>query len=152
MLGHQCICAIVIIILTNTIRALNGTVLWNSFTQTHIHTCTQNMYEQSTNHTSIQNRPRRYMQSHPLCRTCFSQYQASSAVLGWLGDGDCHLMHKIQSGGWSYSKAPLKQRMHAQTVKCWEKIQHKEFKLIKFPAKTAISILLWNLRIIRSAI
>ena len=63
MLGHQCICAIVIIILTNTIRALNGTVLWNSFTQTHIHTCTQNMYEQSTNHTSIQNRPRRYAKS-----------------------------------------------------------------------------------------
>ena len=26
------------------------------------------------------------MQSHPLCRMQFSQYQASSAALGWLGD------------------------------------------------------------------
>ena len=28
------------------------------------------------------------------------QYQASSAVLGWLGDGDCYLMHKVESSGW----------------------------------------------------
>ena len=29
------------------------------------------------------------MQSNPLCRMHFRQYQASSVVLGWLGDGDC---------------------------------------------------------------
>ena len=33
------------------------------------------------------NRPIDVMQSHPLHRTCFGQYQASSAVLRWLGDG-----------------------------------------------------------------
>ena len=38
-------------------------------------------------------------QSHPLCRMRFGQYQASSAVLRWLGDGDCHIIHKMQSGG-----------------------------------------------------
>ena len=46
-------------------------------------------------------------QSHPLHRTRFSQYQASSAALGWPGDGDCHIMHRMQSmqsGGWPYSK------------------------------------------------
>ena len=25
-------------------------------------------------------------------RSCFDQYQASSAALGWAGDGECHLM------------------------------------------------------------
>ena len=30
-----------------------------------------------------------FMQSHPLCRMCFGQYQASSAALGGLGDGNC---------------------------------------------------------------
>ena len=44
------------------------------------------------------------MQSHLLHRTRFGQYQASSAVLGWPGDGDCHIMHRMQSGGWPYSK------------------------------------------------
>ena len=38
------------------------------------------------------------MQSHPLCRTRFGQYQASSAVLGWPGDGDCYIMHRMCSG------------------------------------------------------
>ena len=46
------------------------------------------------------------MQSHPLCRTRFSQYQASSAVLGWPGDGDCYnIMRRMQSGSWPYSKS-----------------------------------------------
>ena len=31
------------------------------------------------------------VQCHPLYRTCFNQYQASSAVLAWVGDGDCYL-------------------------------------------------------------
>ena len=45
------------------------------------------------------------MQSHPLCRTHFGQYQASSAALGWPGDGDCYnVMRRMQSGGWPYSK------------------------------------------------
>ena len=32
----------------------------------------------------------------------FGQYQASPAVLRWPGDGNCYLMHKMQSGGWPY--------------------------------------------------
>ena len=32
------------------------------------------------------------MQSHPLHRTCFGRYQASSATLGWPGDEDCRLI------------------------------------------------------------
>ena len=43
-------------------------------------------------------------QSYPLHRTRFGQYQASSAVLGWPGDRNCYIMHRMQSGGWSYSK------------------------------------------------
>ena len=35
------------------------------------------------------------MQSHPLCTTHLGQYQASSAVLGWLGDGDCCLIQSL---------------------------------------------------------
>ena len=42
------------------------------------------------------------MQSHPQHRTCFAQYQASSAALGWPRDGNCYLMHKMQSCGWTY--------------------------------------------------
>ena len=42
------------------------------------------------------------MQSNPLRRTRFGQYQASSSAVGWPRDGDCYLMHKMQSGGWPY--------------------------------------------------
>ena len=35
------------------------------------------------------------MQSHPLCRTHFSQYQVSSAVLRWPGGRDYSLMHRM---------------------------------------------------------
>lgn len=38
----------------------------------------------------------------PLHKTHFVQYQASSPGLGWLGDGDCYLMHKVQSDSWLY--------------------------------------------------
>ena len=38
------------------------------------------------------------VQSHPLRRTHFTQYQASLAALGWLGNGDCYLMHRMQPG------------------------------------------------------
>ena len=41
--------------------------------------------------------------SHPLCRKCFGQYQASSAVLEWAGDGDCYFVQGAQSGGRLYS-------------------------------------------------
>ena len=44
------------------------------------------------------------MQSHPLRKICFNQYLTSSAALGWPGDGDCYLTHRMQSGGWHYSK------------------------------------------------
>ena len=39
------------------------------------------------------------MHCHPLCRTHFNQYQAWSVALGWPGDGDCYLMHRMQSDG-----------------------------------------------------
>ena len=35
------------------------------------------------------------IQSHPLYRMCFSQNQASSAALEWLGDGNCSLIHEM---------------------------------------------------------
>ena len=44
-------------------------------------------------------RPRCYTKS-PTVQDMFSQYQASSATLGWPGDGDCYLMYKMQSCGW----------------------------------------------------
>ena len=46
-------------------------------------------------------------------RTHFGQYQASSAGLGWLGNGDCYLMHRMHSGGWSL-EAPWKHRHSVQ--------------------------------------
>ena len=42
------------------------------------------------------------MQSCPPHRTCFGQYNVTSAALGWLGDLDCYLTYKMQSGGWAY--------------------------------------------------
>jgi len=44
------------------------------------------------------------MQSHPLRRTRFGQYQASSAVLGWPGDEDCYRMHKCSQLAGPYPK------------------------------------------------
>ena len=45
------------------------------------------------------------MQSHPLHRTCFSQYQTDLISCSW-GDQEMgtavSCMHKIQSGGWCY--------------------------------------------------
>ena len=51
------------------------------------------------------------MQSHPLRRMHFFQYQASSAALRWLGYGDCYLMHRMQSGGWPYIKDTLRRHL-----------------------------------------
>ena len=65
------------------------------------------LHEQSTNHIALKN-SRDVMQSHPLCRMHFSQYQASSAALGWLGDRDYCLVHRMRSGGWPYSKGQQK--------------------------------------------
>ena len=49
------------------------------------------------------------MQSHQLYKMHFSQ--ASSALLGWPGDRNCYLMHRMQPSGLPYlkgrSKAPL---------------------------------------------
>ena len=45
------------------------------------------------------------MQSYPQRRM---QCQASLAVLGWPGDGDCYLMHKMHSGGWLYGSSSYK--------------------------------------------
>ena len=47
------------------------------------------------------------MQTHTLDRTCFShdQLTASSAIYtGVTGDGECYLMHRMQSGDWSRPK------------------------------------------------
>ena len=54
------------------------------------------------------------MQSHPLHRTCFGQYQASSAVLEWLGDGDCYCsaVAKLQS----YSRSPYQNQVQCYLI------------------------------------
>ena len=58
--------------------------------------------KQSTNHIFLKKiKPGCCVKLH---RTRFGQYQPSSAVLGWLGDGKCSPMHKMQSGGWPYPK------------------------------------------------
>ena len=44
--------------------------------------CHHNKHEQSTNHISLIKTGLDVMQSHPLRRTRFGQYQASSAALG----------------------------------------------------------------------
>ena len=73
------------------------------------------------------------MQSHPLHRTRFSQYQASSAALGWQGDGDRHIMHRIQSGGWPYSKLgrDSSKRMFQHSVD-WVVFSFQSFTLFYF--------------------
>ena len=38
------------------------------------------------------------VQSYPQCRTCFKQYQASSAAQGRLGNEDWYIMQEMQSG------------------------------------------------------
>ena len=58
------------------------------------HVCSQvedgiDLHEQSVS--SITLKKGRPGQSYPMDRMCFGQYQVSSAVLGWLGDGDCYL-------------------------------------------------------------
>ena len=60
------------------------------------------------------------MQSHPLRRTHFSQYQASSAAVGWPGDWDCYIMHRMQSGDWPYSETPRKCKQSSLVHIMWE--------------------------------
>ena len=43
------------------------------------------------------------MQSYPLHWMRFSQYQASSAAMEWLGDRDYYLMHNMQLCGYPYT-------------------------------------------------
>ena len=51
------------------------------------------------------------LQCHPLYRTDFGQYQASSAALGWPGFWDCYPMHRIHSNGWPYYECDKQIRM-----------------------------------------
>ena len=46
------------------------------------------------------------MQSHPLCRMCFNQYQVTSAVLKWPG-----YRQEKQSGGWPYPYSMTNKKM-----------------------------------------
>ena len=56
-------------------------------------TCARTVHEQSsTNYISLKKLALDHIQSHPLHRTHFGQYQASSAALEWLGDGNCYHM------------------------------------------------------------
>ena len=48
-------------------------------------------------------------------RKFFTQYQASSAVLGWLGDGDCYLMHTLM---YIYRSHLLPFHHHCVPTKC----------------------------------
>ena len=61
------------------------------------------MYEQSIS-SSPWTKKASLDRCYALCKTAFGQYQASSATLGWPGDGDFYFMHKIQSGGWCYAQ------------------------------------------------
>ena len=64
------------------------------------------------------------MQSHPLHRMCFSQYQASSAALGWQGGEDCMVeTHRLVPCVWSIAyaciataAAPANSLVHCQPV------------------------------------
>ena len=64
---------------------------------THLH-----IHEQSMNHISLNKASLDVMQSHPVHRTHFGQYQASSAALGWPCDGDGFIMQERQSSDWPY--------------------------------------------------
>ena len=68
-------------------------------------------------HFPKKNRPR-FHESYPLRRMHFGQYYiyASSAALGWPGDGDCYLMHKMQSGGWPYPKGQYRSSLKAPSL------------------------------------
>ena len=59
-------------------------------------------HERSLHHLSGKKPGLDVMQSHPWCRTRFAQYHATSAMLGWPGDGNCYLLHKLQSSGSSH--------------------------------------------------
>ena len=67
--------------------------LFNLWTECEERLCTVRAPQSSHNNdhfteqrACIPRRPR-FLKSHPLHRTCFSQYQASSAVLSWPRDG-----------------------------------------------------------------
>ena len=53
------------------------------------------------------------MQSHPLCRMHFDQSLASSALLGWQGDGDCYLIVRWLS---------MHANMHTCSIWRWNRI------------------------------
>ena len=55
------------------------------------------------------------IQSHPLCRICFGRYQASSAVLGRQGGGNCYLMHTLM---YIYRPHLLPSHHHCVLTKC----------------------------------
>ena len=66
--------------------------IWNCVDEPEYECVYMYMYEQLTSHIFL--RPKCYMLcSHPLCRTRFSQYQASSAALGWPLTWLHHMTH-----------------------------------------------------------
>ena len=62
--------------------------------------------EKSMKHISVKKGRQDDMQSRPLHRMHFGQYQALWAVLERPGDGDCYFMHKMPSGALHYVTTP----------------------------------------------
>ena len=69
-------------------------------------------------------RPRSYTKS-PTAQDAFQPILASSAVLGWLGNGVCYLISKMQSltGGWPYLKGQWKHCLFMQ-MSCSDPNRH----------------------------
>ena len=80
--------------LLSTEVSTNQVVYWHAWTTINDHM--QNNISEKLGEKSCwlkKSRPRCYAKSR------FGQYQPSSAALGWLGDGHCYLMLKMQSDG-----------------------------------------------------
>ena len=89
------------------------------------------MDEQSMDHISLKRQSGLdVVQSHPLCKFYFGQYQVSSVMLGWPGEGDCHgrtinkpRLSKRQSGLDVMQSQPLDRtwfgQYQLQASPCW---------------------------------
>ena len=89
------------------------------------------MDEQSMDHISLKRQSGLdVVQSHPLCKFYFGQYQVSSVMLGWLGEGNCHgrtinkpRLSKRQSGLDVMQSQPLDRmwfdQYQLQASPCW---------------------------------
>ena len=92
-----------------------------SYSMLRVATC---KYEQSTNYISLKNRPRSYVKSSTV-QDAFWPIPCTPHQLHWvdLSDGDCYLMHRMQSDGWPYSRG--EQRLLKSTIYTYLLSVHK---------------------------